>query len=494
MPDGTSGNERSAGHEDRLIADRYLLLDRLGIGAMGVVWRAEDQRLHRVVAVKELLLQNATGAGQTAAEASARTMREGRIAARLLHPHAIAVFDVVQDGERPCLIMEYLPSTSLADLLARGDRLPPAGAATIGSQIASALAAAHERGIVHRDVKPANVLLAEDGSAKITDFGISRAAGDVTLTATGIVAGTPAYFAPEVARGEDADARSDVFSLGATLYHAVEGNPPFGFSDNTIALLHWVAQGKFAPPQSAGPLTPVLLRMLDADPDARPTMAEAAETLGRAVPPGVAAVTAADSPAPEPPEPPPRAERSPAPRRGNRRTVLMMTMAVLVLLAGAVTAVWFASGDDPGDTAAPDPTGSRAAATPPEPTTSATTPEPTQSSTADSSSSATPVPRDEALEAAVTDYYALLPGGLDTAYGLLTEQFKQNRTLTFADYEQFWTQMRAVTVSDVTARDETSVAASISYSYKDGRTVNERHVYTLVQQNGQWIIDSQEQA
>jgi serine/threonine protein kinase len=488
VPDGTSGNERSAGHENRLIADRYLLLDRLGTGAMGVVWRAEDQRLRRVVAVKELLLQNSPGAGQTAAEASARAMREGRIAARLLHPHAIAVFDVVQDGEHPCLIMEYLPSTSLSDLLARAERLPPAVVAIIGSQIASALAAAHQRGIVHRDVKPANVLLAEDGSAKITDFGISRAAGDVTLTATGIVAGTPAYFAPEVARGDDADVRSDVFSLGATLYHALEGSPPFGFADNTIALLHRVAQGKFEPPRHAGPLTPVLLRMLDEDPDARPTMTEAAETLRSAAAPGG---PPAGSPVPEPPSSP--MEHTPARPRRRRRGVLIATAAVIALLAGGLTAVWFASSDDPGGTATPDPTVSSDAGAPTESTASGTPQPPTQSSTEDSTSP-TPVPRAEALENAVTDYYALLPGDLDTAYSLLTEQFKAARTPSFADYEAFWNQMRAVDVSEVTARGETSVAATISYSYKDGRTMNERHVYTLVEQDGRWLIASQSQA
>lgn len=482
MPDGTSGNERSVDHENRLIADRYLLLDRLGIGAMGVVWRAEDQRLHRVVAVKELLLQSAAGAGQTAAEASARAMREGRIAARLLHPHAIAVFDVVQDAERPCLIMEYLPSTSLSDLLARGERLPPAMIATIGSQIASALAAAHQRGIVHRDVKPANVLLAEDGSAKITDFGISRAVGDVTLTATGIVAGTPAYFAPEVARGDDADVRSDVFSLGATLYHALEGSPPFGFAENTIALLHRVAQGKIEPPRHAGPLTSVLLRLLDEDPDARPTMTEAAETLSAAAvrggPPAIAA-----SPA----------ETPPSTRGHGRRAMFVVAAAVLALLAGGLTAVWLASGDDPDGTATPDPTASRDAGTPPEFRASGTPQTPTRSSP-EGSASPPAAPRDEALENAVTDYYALLPADLDTAYSRLTDRFKANRTPSFTAYERFWSQMRAVDVSEVTARGETSVVATVSYSYRDGRTMSERHVYTLAEQNGRWLIDSQSQA
>jgi serine/threonine protein kinase len=272
--------------DTRLVADRYRLDRRIGTGAMGVVWRAHDERLNRTVAIKELLMQPglAEADAQTARD---RAMREGRIAARLQHPHAIHVYDVALDGATgvggqmvPWLVMEYLPSHSLAAVLAEQGTLAPHEAARIGQQVAAALAAAHEAGIVHRDVKPGNVLLGQDGIVKITDFGISRASWDTTVTRTGVLAGTPAYFAPEVARGEPPGPASDVFSLGSTLYTAVEGEPPFGLDDNTLALLRTVAEGRVRPPQRAGPLSTVLMQLLADDPAARPSMPEAVTALG----------------------------------------------------------------------------------------------------------------------------------------------------------------------------------------------------------------------
>jgi serine/threonine protein kinase len=157
--------------------------------------------------------------------------------------------------------------------------LDPVEVAQIGGQAAAALAAAHAAGIVHRDVKPGNVLLADNGLVKITDFGISRASDDVTVTKTGLIAGTPAYLAPEIARGQDPTPASDVFSLGSTLYAAVEGEPPFGLSDNTLGVLHAVAAGRINPPTVDHPLTDVLLRLLNYDPADRPTMAQARDLL-----------------------------------------------------------------------------------------------------------------------------------------------------------------------------------------------------------------------
>ncbi|HWC84471.1 MAG TPA: serine/threonine-protein kinase [Pseudonocardiaceae bacterium] len=261
-----------------VIGGRYRLVGKVGTGAMGVVWQAEDQLLNRSVAVKELLVYVGMTEAQTR-EAHRRAMREGRIAARLQHVNAISVYDVVEHEGRPCLIMEFLPSRSLSDLTGDGVVLPPEQATRIGGQIAAALAAAHDAGIVHRDVKPDNVLLSEDGTAKLTDFGISHAVGDSRVTATGILAGTPAFLAPEIARGQEAHWTSDVYSLGATLYAAVEGVPPFGYDDNAIALLHRVATEEISPPQQAGELGPVLARMLERDPERRPTAREAAKLL-----------------------------------------------------------------------------------------------------------------------------------------------------------------------------------------------------------------------
>jgi serine/threonine protein kinase len=264
--------------EGRAVAGRYRLVERIGSGAMGVVWRAHDERLHRTVAVKELLLAPGLSTGETD-EAIQRAMREGRIAARLHHPNAISVFDVVEEDGVPCLVMEYLPSRSLSAVMAERGALPPREVARIGAQVAAALAAAHSAGIVHRDIKPGNVLLGDDGTVKITDFGISRATDDVTVTKTGLIAGTPAYLAPEVALGRDPAPPSDVFSLGSTLYAAVEGEPPFGLSENTLGLLHAVAAGQINPPQHAGPLADVLRYLLRADPTERPTAGKTRDVL-----------------------------------------------------------------------------------------------------------------------------------------------------------------------------------------------------------------------
>jgi serine/threonine protein kinase len=265
---------------DDVLVGRYRLLQEIGAGGMGVVWRAYDEKLGRDVAVKQLHARH--GLDEAEAEVAAhRAMREARITARLHHPHAVPVFDVVEHHGRPCLVMQYFPSSSLAELVRGGEVLPPGQVARIGAEVASALAAAHQGGIVHRDVKPANVLVAADGEAKISDFGIAHAMGDVSLTSSGLVTGTPAYLAPEVARGEEATPASDVFSLGSTLYTVLEGHPPFGTHENPMALLHRVASGEVEPPRRAGAFTPLLLQMLAPRPQDRPTMSEVARRLAQ---------------------------------------------------------------------------------------------------------------------------------------------------------------------------------------------------------------------
>ncbi|MET1073571.1 MAG: serine/threonine-protein kinase, partial [Umezawaea sp.] len=233
---------------DEVVAGRYRLVSPLGKGAAGVVWRAQDERLARVVAVKFF-----TSAG-TPGDVD-RIVREGRIAARLRHPHAVTVHDVVEHGGKPCLVMEYVPSKTLAEMMDASGALPEALVVGVGWQVASALAAAHAAGIVHRDVTPFNVLVGDDGTAKVVDFGISRAVGEGTVTEARVVVGTPAFLAPEVASGHGAAFASDVYSLGATLYAALEGHPPFGNADdNPYALLRRVAEGQVAPPKFPGPL------------------------------------------------------------------------------------------------------------------------------------------------------------------------------------------------------------------------------------------------
>jgi hypothetical protein len=267
-----------------LVAGRYRLRSQLGGGGMGAVWLARDELLGRDVAVKQVLVPAGIDAELAAANREA-AMREGRIAARLSHPHAVSVYDMVLDLGQPWLVMEYLPSRSLAAVLHQDGVLPVQQVAQIGAQVADALAATHAAGVVHRDVKPGNILIGEGpgkhGLVKITDFGISRARGDVSLTQTGVVKGTPAFLAPEVAQGQSPDEASDVFSLGATLYACLEGTPPFGLSDNALQMLHKVAGGEFTPPQRAGALTGPLMRMLAADPADRPTMEQVRDELAR---------------------------------------------------------------------------------------------------------------------------------------------------------------------------------------------------------------------
>jgi eukaryotic-like serine/threonine-protein kinase len=284
---------------------------------MGVVWQAQDERLERMVAIKQLLLQPGLGVDETQ-DARRRAMREARIAARLQHPNAIAVFDVAEHDGDPCLVMEYLESRSLSKLLSERGALPVQEIAAVGRQVASALAAAHAAGIVHRDIKPANILVNGSGVAKITDFGISRAIGDSTVTKSGMLAGTPAYLAPEVARGQDPSPASDVFSLGATLYHAVEGRMPFGDSQNALALLYRVAAGEFEPPRQAGAMTALLMRLMRMEPGERPDMKETGEALravaaGSPLPPMRSAPVGAPRAAAVPPAAPAMTRVNPQP-------------------------------------------------------------------------------------------------------------------------------------------------------------------------------------
>ena len=266
-----------------VLASRYRLVDKIATGGMGLVWQAWDELLLRTVAVKQLLPQPGLSEADVTL-ARNRVIREARLTARLHHPHAVTLYDVVDHDGHPCLIMQFVRSDSLSALLHAEGTLAVPVVSRIGADVASALVAAHAVGIVHRDVKPGNVLIADDGSAKLTDFGISHAVGDITLTATGMVSGTPAFLAPEVARGAESGYPADVFSLGSTLYAALEGNPPFGSDPNPMAMLHRVGLGRIDPPRRSGPLTPLLLRMLVPEPAARPVMEEVAQALtGRPV-------------------------------------------------------------------------------------------------------------------------------------------------------------------------------------------------------------------
>jgi eukaryotic-like serine/threonine-protein kinase len=252
---------------------------------MGVVWRAQDAVLGREVAVKEVVFPP-TMPEEERRPAQARVMREARAAARLNHPGAVTLYDVVQDRGGTFIVMELVNAPTLADLVRADGPLPVERVAEIGAQIASALEAAHQAGIVHRDVKPGNVMVPPKGMAKLADFGIASLQGDPQLTSTGLVIGSPAYMAPEQARGEESGPPVDFWALGATMFYAVEGEPPFD-RGTSIATLAAVVNDPPRTPRRAGPLGAVITALLAKDPGSRPSGPELRAELSRlaAVPP-----------------------------------------------------------------------------------------------------------------------------------------------------------------------------------------------------------------
>ncbi|HEU4398732.1 MAG TPA: protein kinase [Actinomycetota bacterium] len=264
---------------DRTVADRYMLKAPLGRGGMGVVWRAHDPVLGREVAVKEVVFPPSLPQAERRS-AQARVMREARAAARLNHPGAVTLFDVIQDQGHPFIVMELVQAPTLADLVRAEGPLSPERVAEIGLQLASALEAAHLAGIVHRDVKPGNVMVPTDGGVKLADFGVASLQGDPQLTATGLVIGSPGYMAPEQASGEPSGPPADFWALGATMYFAVEGEPPFD-KGASIPTLTAVVNEDPRPMRRAGPLAPVIGALLTKDPADRPSGPQLRAELGR---------------------------------------------------------------------------------------------------------------------------------------------------------------------------------------------------------------------
>lgn len=508
-----------------LIGDRYRLLRRVGSGGMGVVWEASDERLERPVALKQLHRQS--GASPAEAEvANKRAMREARTAARLHHPYAVSMFDAVEQDGQLWLVMQFIPSMTLAAVLAEGGPLEPDEAAKVGGQVAAALAAAHKVGIVHRDVKPGNILIADDGTAFISDFGIAYALGDATLTSSGMIHGTPAYLAPEVARGNEANFASDVFSLGSTLYSSIEGRPPFGTDDNTMALLHRVASGQFPAPQRCGALTPLIMDMLSPDPTGRPSMravADAIAGLSTASPPTAAVPESAQAtqpstrPVPDfvpvPASPP--ASPVPPPSKPRRNRGLAAALAIVVLGTGILLAALLLNNRRPADptagtgesTSAPPastslatPTSAAPSETPsPSPTetrTSSPTTEPTKSPAPSKKPSPTKAPtvRGTAtaaeLRRAISSYYALLPRNTDAAWPGMTDSYQRNHAGGRQSYERFWGAISRISVTNVKGFPPGSAQATITYYFKDGRVIRERTGYGLINDNGRLKINS----
>ncbi|MEV0979191.1 serine/threonine-protein kinase [Streptomyces sp. NPDC049915] len=263
-----------------LLAGRYRLADSIGSGGMGRVWRAHDELLHRAVAIKELTAALYVSDSDQQV-LLARTRAEARAAARINHSAVVTVHDVLEHDGRPWIVMELVEGHSLADAVKEQGRLEPAEAARIGMWVLRALRAAHTAGVLHRDVKPGNVLLSHDGRVLLTDFGIAQIEGDTTITRTGEVVGSVDYLAPERVRGHDPGPASDLWALGATLYTAVEGRSPFRRT-SPLSTMQAVVEEEAEEPGYAGPLAPVISALLRKDPATRPGIAEAEQMLAEA--------------------------------------------------------------------------------------------------------------------------------------------------------------------------------------------------------------------
>ena len=267
----------------RLIAGRYRLHDPIGRGAMGIVWRGRDELLDRDVAVKEVQI-NTQAAPADAELIYQRTLREARTAARLSHPSVVTVFDVVAENGSPWIVMELIQARSLDRVITEDGPLPPEQAAHLGASLVGALATAHSAGVLHRDVKPSNVLVTKDGRAVLTDFGIATFAEDLGLTQAGMVVGTPGFTAPERIRGEDASAASDLWSLGATLFAAVEGHGPFEKRGGAITTMSAIINEDAPDAPDAGALGPVIAALLRREPADRPDASAAARMITDVLP------------------------------------------------------------------------------------------------------------------------------------------------------------------------------------------------------------------
>ncbi|MER5882216.1 serine/threonine-protein kinase [Streptomyces sp. NPDC001941] len=344
-----------------LVAGRYRLDESIGQGGMGRVWRAADEMLDRPVAVKEMRVDHVSDAEDSRIRRE-RSLREARATARIDHPNVVRVYDVVEDGDRLWIVMELVESRSLERALAEGGPLPPREAARIGTGLAAALREVHAVGVLHRDIKPGNVLLGPQGRVVLTDFGIAAIQDAEQLTMAGMLVGSPDYMAPERVSGRPQGPPSDLWSLGATLCAALAGTSPFS-RPTTLATLHAVLYEEPRLPPEAGPLTPLLTALLVKDPESRPGLDEVYDRLNEtAAPPTLLDLPGGQSfsraervgtprtsealtslPPPETPLPP----EEPAPRKRPRTPLL--AGAVLALAAAATaTALVLQRQDDHG--------------------------------------------------------------------------------------------------------------------------------------------------
>ncbi|WP_148614875.1 serine/threonine-protein kinase [Nocardioides rubriscoriae] len=483
-----------------MIGDRYSLDREIGRGGMGAVWLGRDEVLGRAVAVKRV----GVAPGGSSPDLQ-RAEREARIAASLNHPNIVGVFDLVTDGDEQYMVMEYVPGRTLADLVRDHGALPPQQVARILAQVASALAAAHASQVVHRDVKPSNILVRDDGHVRLSDFGIARNEADASLTQTGLVTGSPAYLSPEVASGGLATPASDVWSLGATLFHALAGRPPYDTGDNVLGALYQIVNEP--PPRlpDAGEMAPVLLATMAHDPRRRWAMTDVAGVLSllaassddgsrqipatapvpvptaestqqlRPVAPVPPVPVGATMPAPTPTE---VLAPAPAPAPAPRRRVLPVVVGLLVVALLGVIAV-LALMDDPQQTGNGPSAGSPTSAT-------SRTPSPTT----DAPTTAAPPTRQD-LEDFVAAYLDTASQDPPAGFAQLTPGF-QAASGGLAGYTGFWGDVTNTRLLSIEA-DPGDLTVRYTYRYTkagSGQTTDDVTLQ-LVRNGDRLLIDGE---
>jgi len=460
-----------------VIAGRYSLDREIGRGGMGAVWLGHDELLGRDVALKRIGML--PGAGSTDL---ARVEREARLTARLSHPNVVAVFDLVTDAETDAhwLVMEYVDGVTLARLIREQGPLSPDEAAPLLRQVADALAAAHAAGIVHRDVKPSNIMVDRDGRVKLADFGIARIATDPALTQTGLVTGSPAYLAPEVAAGQRGDETVDVWSLGATAFHLLTGRPPYDLGDNMLGGLYRIVNDEPPRPEGAGWMAPLVAGSMVRDPGRRWSIEQVRAFLtdaDRPVPDADVAPTAVAEPSPSPlPSPRPSPRPVPAPsRRLSRRAVVALLVGLVVVLAVVLLAV--RPHDTP--TASPKPSATPVGT----PSGTASPPSPSPAATAAQG------PTRAGMKSFIRSYVAALSSDPDRAWTMLTPKF-QRQSGGLDTYRKFWDGVGDGTILSLSA-DPRTLAVSYRVRFDNFGTGRRPTTLDLAFDNGRYRIDSE---
>lgn len=483
-----------------MIAGRYRLERELGRGAMGAVWLATDEVLGRSVALKQLIALD--GVSDAAVE------REAQLAARLVHPNVVAVFDLVRDDDKPWLVMEYVEGKTLAHMVRDDGALPIEDAARLIGQIASALRSAHAAGIVHRDVKPANIVVGRADRAKLTDFGIARGV-DSQTTQTGQVTGSPAYLAPEIATGGRANPASDMWSLGATLFQALTGEPPYGIGDNALATLYRVVHED--PPRTplAGRLAPLLEHTMAYDPAERWSAEDVVDFLaGRLADDKLEPVsrrtqTLAAVAAPAPAAPSGLAQSTSTPTRRRWWPIALVVAAALVLAVGG--ALWANRGEEPSAKPNPVASGSPLSEATDKVTDDAdaeeseeASEEPSPSETASESPSETPSasetagPTAEGIDAFIRSYLATAPANPDSAFSSMLTPAFQASSGGIDGYRDWWSSVASTSVVSVSPSvDPLKVTYTYRYTMKDGRQDGGTVTLGLVYGDGKYLINSE---